>query len=199
MTAARGPKIAFAVLVAIGFLFTLISFLTPGWRHYQNGGNEPDFGLVTYSCGSNNNQVNPSDCSAWWKSRQPWEKAVISFMVFAIIFELICLFWAIFSCTAFCCPAVYSPLPVLALISAICLLVAFVVFAAGNPNDIQYLPTVANQLNANNQPGYSFWLCVLAFVIMVIAAIVGFFAYSRHVAEYGMVERPRTGHHHNHN
>ena len=68
--ASRGPKIAFAVLIAFGFLLTLISFFTPAWRHYENGGGEPDFGLVTYTCGSDNNQVNPSDCKEWWKVRR---------------------------------------------------------------------------------------------------------------------------------
>ena len=62
----RGPKIGFAVIVALGFLFTLVAFFTPGWRHYKNGGGEPNFGLVTYNCGSNQNQVNPSDCKEWW-------------------------------------------------------------------------------------------------------------------------------------
>uniref|UniRef100_A0AC34RDG0 DNA replication ATP-dependent helicase/nuclease n=1 Tax=Panagrolaimus sp. JU765 TaxID=591449 RepID=A0AC34RDG0_9BILA len=194
MAAARGVKIAFAILVLIGFIFTLIAFVTPGWRHYKNGGDEPDFGLVTYDCGANGNQVNPSDCRQWWQSREPWEKAVIALMVFALIFEIICLAWALFSCTNFCCPSLYGPLPFLAFLSALCILVAFVVFAAKDPTDVEYIPSVSNQLNANHRPGYSFWLAVIGFGFMTLASLVGFFAYSLHAAEYGFIQRPHTAH-----
>lgn len=66
MVSSKGPKIGFTVLVVIGFILTLIGFFTPGWRHYQNGGDEPDFGIVTYDCGKNYNEVNPQDCREWW-------------------------------------------------------------------------------------------------------------------------------------
>ena len=67
MTASStGIKAGFIVLTLIGLLLTLISLFTPAWRSYNNGGNEPGFGLVSYDCGENANQISQQDCVRWW-------------------------------------------------------------------------------------------------------------------------------------
>jgi len=185
MASSTGLKTAFIVLTIIGLLLTLVSLFTPAWRSYDTA-NSPSFGLVSYDCGSNNNQLVQQDCYRWWNARESYEKWVLAFMILAGIAEILTLIWAIVIPRA--APRHYFLAPILALISAIFLLIAFVVYAAKNGDDVRYLPTTTGQLNANHHVGYSFWLAVAAFIFMVLSTLLAFAALKRHNDEL----RPST-------
>jgi uncharacterized protein YacL len=185
MASSTPLKTAFIVLTILGLILTLVSLFTPAWRSYDTA-NAPSFGLVSYDCGTNQNQLIQNDCYRWWNTRESYEKWVLAFMILAGIAEIVTLLWAFIIPKA--APRHYFMAPILALISAIFLLIAFVIYAAKNGDDVRYLPTATGQLNANHHVGYSFWLAVVAFIFMVLATLLGFAATKRHNDEL----RPAT-------
>uniref|UniRef100_A0AC34FCE0 DNA replication ATP-dependent helicase/nuclease n=1 Tax=Panagrolaimus sp. ES5 TaxID=591445 RepID=A0AC34FCE0_9BILA len=119
-------------------------------------------------------------------TREGYEKAVLAFMIIAAIAEIVTIIWALVIPKA--APRHYFLAPILALIAAIALGVAFIVYAAKNGNDVRYLPSATGTLNANHHVGYSFWLAVVAFIFMILATLLGFAATKRHNDEL----RPAT-------
>ena len=186
MVSSTGIKAAFIILTVIGLILTLVSLFTPAWRAYDTA-NSPSFGLVSYDCGQNTNQLVQQDCYRWWNTREGYEKAVMAFMIIAAIAEIVTLIWAFVIPKA--APRHYFLAPIIALISAISLLIAFVIYAAKNGDDVRYLPSASGTLNANHHVGYSFWLAVVAFIFMVLATLLGFAATKRHNDEL----RPASG------
>uniref|UniRef100_A0AC34FYR9 Uncharacterized protein n=1 Tax=Panagrolaimus sp. ES5 TaxID=591445 RepID=A0AC34FYR9_9BILA len=177
MVSSTGIKAAFITCTVIALILTLVSLFTPAWRSYETA-NSPSFGLVSYDCGENQNQLVQQDCNRWWNTREGYEKAVLAFMIIAAIAEIVTIIWALVIPKA--APRHYFLAPILALIAAIALGVAFIVYAAKNGNDVRYLPSATGTLNANHHVGYSFWLAVVAFIFMILATLLGFAATKRH-------------------
>ncbi|KAK0395926.1 hypothetical protein QR680_001489 [Steinernema hermaphroditum] len=165
-------KVAFIVTVAVGTSATIVSMFTPGWQQSKSGGG-PSMGIISYNCGSGSNQANVNDCNQWWNNKEPWEKAVIAFMILALLFEIFILGWAILSCFAFCCPSIFAPLPVLSGLVTIFLIIAISIYGAKNHDKIGHAPQNNAQMSNVDQVGYSFWIGIFALIVMALATIIG--------------------------
>ena len=100
-------------------------------------------------------------------------------MILALIAEVVALIGA-FGARKFL-PHHYYIAPIFAAAATFLLLLSFVVFAA--KSDYAYpsmQPTMGAPLGGQYYSlyryGYSFWLCILAFITMTLATIFGFFA-----------------------
>ncbi|KAH7699672.1 CRE-CLC-1 protein [Aphelenchoides avenae] len=85
-------------------------------------------------------------------------------MILAIIVEVAILIWSVLSCFAFCYPSLFYPLPMLSALATIFLLVAVAVFGGKNSAEVR----------SDSDLGYSFWIGVVALIVMFLATIVGF-------------------------
>uniref|UniRef100_A0AC34FJ75 Uncharacterized protein n=1 Tax=Panagrolaimus sp. ES5 TaxID=591445 RepID=A0AC34FJ75_9BILA len=174
-------KLAFIVLLTIGLILTLISLFTSSWRVYENA-NQMSFGLVTYDCnddgrfaGANRVEVNDRICNQWWNARRDYERATMAFMFLALIAEIIALIAAFVLYKMR--PRLYFIAPILAAIASLLLAVSFVLYwLKSDNNTLPVLPTTVGPLILTYHFGYSFWLALLAFLVTMVAAILGFMA-----------------------
>uniref|UniRef100_A0A1I7YZF2 Lipoma HMGIC fusion partner-like 2 protein n=1 Tax=Steinernema glaseri TaxID=37863 RepID=A0A1I7YZF2_9BILA len=164
-------KVGFIVIVAIGTAATAVSMFTPGWQRSENA-KGPSMGIISYNCGTENDQANVNECKDWWNNKEPWEKAVIAFMILALIFEIFILGWAIVSFFAFCCPSIFAPLPVLCGMATVFLIIAIAIYGAKNHDKIGIVQEMS-QPHDMNQIGYSFWIGVFATIVMALSTIIG--------------------------
>lgn len=66
-----------------------------------------------------------------------WQRAVVAFMILAIIVEVAILIWSVLSCFAFCYPSLFYPLPMLSALATIFLLVAVAMFGGKNSAEVR--------------------------------------------------------------
>ena len=134
------------ILVVLGTVLTAVALFTPGWR-----GNT---GLVTRDCGGG--------CGDWWDFQPGWLRTVIVLMILAFVVEIILLIWAALSFLGICLPGMHFPLAFLCGLAAVLLIVSISVYAAEDGREIVGYA-------GNGTVGYSYWIAVLAAVVMVLA------------------------------
>uniref|UniRef100_A0AC34FV30 Uncharacterized protein n=1 Tax=Panagrolaimus sp. ES5 TaxID=591445 RepID=A0AC34FV30_9BILA len=148
------------------------------------------FGLITYSCGSYANSFAYQSCYAQWRARSEW--FIVLLMIIAIIAQIASLLSACIIPQA--TPKYYFATPILSAIGTTFLLMAIVIYAIksnvnylGSSNGINGIgggvinPAIGLNGGLGTSDyyyhyGYSFWLAILSFILMVVATIIGFLA-----------------------
>nr|CDJ89873.1 Protein CLC-1 [Haemonchus contortus] len=114
------------------------------------------------------------DCLSDWKKCDPFEqeeqgymKTVAIFMVLALGFEIIALIWNLIAFCACCCKQfILHPLTILSFLVTCFLLVAVIVYAVNNKDNL------GHTLHHKDQYGYSFWLSVCALVLAAADTVI---------------------------
>ncbi|CAI2347262.1 unnamed protein product [Caenorhabditis sp. 36 PRJEB53466] len=167
---ARKAHFGYGFFLIIGFLLTLVALFTPGWRSYKDksGQGAPDIGLVSRNCGSGNRQVEAYDCKAYGRFQLPFEKLTLALMIIAVILEVFSIgcFIGLFS------PRARLGMPAFSTtgLAFISLFVAIVVYGVRMQYKVAYLQSTTYELLANVYLGYSYWLAVIATIVILIAS-----------------------------
>ncbi|WKX99699.1 hypothetical protein Q1695_014516 [Nippostrongylus brasiliensis] len=107
------------------------------------------------------------NCPLWNKSNQGYMKTVGIFMALALLFEVISLIWNLIAFCACCCKKfIIHPLTILSFITTVMLLVAVIVYAVNNKNNL------GDSLDHKDEYGYSFWLSVCALVLAAVDTVI---------------------------
>ncbi|KAK6738929.1 hypothetical protein RB195_020805 [Necator americanus] len=162
-------RTGFGVFIVFAFILTLIALFTPGWRSYQGDG-APDFGLVSYDCGSGNRKVPDWDCSKWAYTKASHEKVTLGFVIVACILQAVAIgcFFTLFS------PRLRLGIPTAGVcaLAFLCLFIAILVYGVRYRSKVAYMTSMSYELVADIYLGYSYWLAVVATIFTLLATIV---------------------------
>ncbi|KAF7638946.1 hypothetical protein Mgra_00001470 [Meloidogyne graminicola] len=155
----------FLILIGLSIVLTGVALFTPNWR-----GN---VGLITRDCTNNNNYILPSFsgvgrteyCGNWWDYQPFWLHTVIVLIITAIIIEIITLLWSILTFIGLCLPRTFIPLNLFCGLSTILLISSILIYILNDWKEI---------IGYINNPtlGYSFWIAVVASIIMISATAI---------------------------
>uniref|UniRef100_A0AC34FHC9 Uncharacterized protein n=1 Tax=Panagrolaimus sp. ES5 TaxID=591445 RepID=A0AC34FHC9_9BILA len=206
-------KLIFILFLVLSLIFAIASLITSAWRTYENETSQINFGLLTHECfvfdenyiaeneevvvecaivepnnvvsvaplTVNGNTATDNICDQWIMVRNTYEKVTAVLMITAIIALIGALIDAFIIQKLW--PKLYWIPPILAVISAIFLLLSIIIYSIKVGN-LLINPTFVKPGNANLhlEPvlsyhlGHSFWLAFIALCTTLIAAIFGFMA-----------------------
>ncbi|VDD94066.1 unnamed protein product [Enterobius vermicularis] len=122
--------------------------------------------LFAFVCGSDD--VDAKACKEYFDSLQTWMKAVIVLMCLSAVAEVIALIWTIFTIFACCCKKyVVHPLPAVALLLAILLAAALIIFGINSGEGI------VGGSGYKSELGYSFYMACASLLGAIIDIVVG--------------------------
>lgn len=163
----RKSHCGYGLFLILGLILTLVAIFTPGWRSYKGSG-APDLGLISRYCGQGTREVNQYDCKAYGRYQLPFEKFTLAFMILAVMFQVV---------SVGCFIGLFSPRARLGLPAAstaglafVCLFISIVVYGVRMQYKTMYLQSTTYELLANVYLGYSYWLAVVATIVMLIAS-----------------------------
>uniref|UniRef100_A0A914UMI0 Uncharacterized protein n=1 Tax=Plectus sambesii TaxID=2011161 RepID=A0A914UMI0_9BILA len=185
-------QIVFTIVLVAGTAATLIAMFTPGWRSMKSTAANatikaikdqsiPDAsGIFKFLCNdantasASNGGSSTNACDVWWTNKADWEKVVIAGMCLALIAEVAAFAWSFVTCFMCCCKSCLTPpLPILTAIATICLLVAVILFGVKHKDQINSIPTNVGQLETKDNVGYSFWIAIVAVILMAVDTVIG--------------------------